>query len=196
MFGHGHFDDAIKEIERRNLESDDGNDVRLITLEIGGNDLLDIYFDLVLGGACPNLKTSLEKDAECIQPLANALEEYRPHLRQALDALRESAPDATIVLLTLYNPFSGRIPIFAELGDFSLEGKEGTPVEEGLNDIIREEAQARDVILVDLYPLFQDRAQQLVSADLIHPNDAGYALIAGVIIEALADAGVPLAGAE
>jgi len=196
MFDHGHFDDAIEEIERRSLDGDDGNDVRLITLEIGGNDLLDLYFDLVLGGTCPNVKTSLERDAECIQPLTNALDGYRPRLRQALDGLHEAAPSATIVLLTLYNPFSGRIPIFTELGDFSLEGEEGTPVDEGLNDIIRQEADGRDVLLVDLYPLFQDKAQTLVSDDLIHPNDAGHALIAGVIIEALADAGFPLAGAE
>src|SRR2546427_10303738 len=44
LLEHGPLDRALAEISRRKADDIKGNEVSLITLEIGGNDLLDIYF--------------------------------------------------------------------------------------------------------------------------------------------------------
>jgi len=122
MFDHGHFDDAIEEIERRSLDGDDGNDVRLITLEIGGNDLLDIYFDLVVPGDCPSVIEALQREV-CVNALNDALAGYRVNLAETLRRLIEAAPGTPIFLMTLYNPFSGLIDTYAALGEPRWKGR-------------------------------------------------------------------------
>lgn len=183
LLDHGHLDEAIAQIQERNGDDDQANDVKLVTLEIGGNDLLRIYFSLVITGTCPDLETSLQQ-AECVDALASALQNYEPNLRTALDRLQEADPSVPIVLLTLYNPFSGS-GTNAEIGELALEGLPDTPFPEGLNDIIRAQAGKREVILADVYPLFEGRAPELISGDLIHPNDQGYRVIADAVLGAL-----------
>lgn len=183
LLDHGHLDQAIAEIQERNGDGDQDNDVRLVTLEIGGNDLLSLYFSLVQTGMCPNLETTLGK-AECVDPLKSALRSFEPNLGTALDRLQQADPSLPIVLLTLYNPFSD-LGTTGEVGELALEGQPDTPVPEGLNDIIRALAGERGVILVDVYPLFEGRAHELISGDLIHPNDQGYQVMADAVLGAL-----------
>ncbi len=142
LFQHGHFNEAIATIKERNGDAGDANGVRLVTLEIGGNDLLQIYFSLVQTGTCPDVATSLDKP-QCVDALRSAFDGFRPNLTKALDGLREADPSLPVLLLTLYNPFQ-HFPGVGELGELSLEGKPGTPFAEGLNDIIREVAAGRD----------------------------------------------------
>ncbi len=182
----GKLDQAVQEITQRKADSNPNNKVRLVTLEIGGNDLLSIYFGLVQTGDCPDVATSLQK-ARCVDALRSALDGFRPNLTAALDRLRQGDPSLRIMLLTLYNPF-GYVPGLAELGDLSLEGKPNTPFPEGLNGVIRDVARGRDdVTVVDIYPLFQGRTPGLIFLDRIHPNDAGYKVMADAVIGALAD---------
>ncbi len=183
LLDHGHLDEAIAEIEERNSDEDATNDVELVTLEIGGNDLLRLYFSLVVTGTCPDLESAIEK-AECVDALASALEEYEPNLVTALDRLREAEPSLTIALLTLYNPFSG-FGGPGEVGDLGLDGLPDTPFPDGLNDIVRRQAQQRELILVDVFPLFDGRAGELIAGDLIHPNDQGHQVMADAVIDAL-----------
>ncbi len=185
LLDHGHLDEAIAEIEERNGDDDETNDVGLVTLEIGGNDLLRLYFSLVVAGTCPDLETAVAK-AECLDPLASALEAYEPNLVTALERLREADPSLQIVLLTLYNPFSG-FGGAGEIGDLALDGLPDTPFPDGLNDIVRRQAQQRELILVDVFPLFEGRAGELIAGDLIHPNDQGYQVMADAVIGALND---------
>ena len=183
---HGHLDDAIALISERKADDDATNDVRLVTLEIGGNDLLSLFFDLVLPGTCPNLEESLRRD-ECVGALEQTLARFRPNLAEALDMLEEADPDLRVVLLTLYSPFSGDNPLatpaLEQLAELALEGLPDTPFPEGLNDIIREEAASRDVTLVDLWPLFEGKAGEYIANDFIHPNDEGYRVMADAVIE-------------
>src|SRR3972149_9790532 len=60
LIGHGHLDTAVNEMKQRRGDDDPDNDVKLVTLEIGGNDLLNIFFDLVLPGTCPSTKEALD----------------------------------------------------------------------------------------------------------------------------------------
>lgn len=187
LLDHGHLEQAIAEIQARNGDDDPDNDVRLVTLEIGGNDLLDLFFELILSGTCPSLQVSLEKP-ECVDALDTTLREYGPNLESALSRLQEADPDVPIVLITLYNLFSGSVvPVFAELAELSMEGIPDTSFPEGMNDIMRAQVEGSDVILVDIYPLFEGRAPELIASDFIHPNDEGYRVIAEAIIDALGD---------
>jgi len=184
LLSHGHLDQAIAEIVQRKGDNDPNNDVKLVTLEIGGNDLLNLYFRLVIPGTCPTVQESLQKP-ECWGALRSTLDAYKPNLKKTLDRLREADPNLRLVLMTLCNPFSGGIQVFDELGQLGLEGLPDTPFPQGLNDFIRAQAQESGVILVDWYPLFQGKALQYISGDLIHPNDEGYRMMADAVIAAL-----------
>ncbi len=183
LLDHGHLDRAVAEIEQRNGNGDASDDVKLVTLEIGGNDLLRLYFSLVRTGVCPDVATSLSK-AECSDALASAFHNFEPNLAIALDRLHDADSSLGVILLTLYNPFS-HLGALGELGDLSLEGRPGTPFPEGLNDLIRAASERNDVVLADVYPRFQGNTQGLISSDFIHPNDAGYRAIADAVVEAI-----------
>jgi len=190
LFG-GPLTEGLRQIERRATDAEPGNEVAAITLEIGGNDLLDIYFDLVIPGDCPSVIEALQRET-CVTALEGALVIYRSNLAETLDRLIEAAPETPIFLMTLYNPFSGDGTTIDEIGVMALEGKEGTPFPEGMNDIIREVSAEAGVILVEWYELFLGKQSQYIASDLIHPNDVGHAVMAEAVIEAMALAGLPV----
>ncbi len=177
LMDHGHLDEAIEAISERN-----GN-VALVTLEIGGNDLLGIYFGSVLTGVCPDVAAILNQP-ECTEPLAAALAEFDANLGETLDLLLEANPSLKILLLTLYNPFPEFLPV-RSIAALSLEGLADSQFTEGLNDIIRDHAAQRDIQVVELYEPFENRASELISGDFIHPNDAGYRVMADAVIATL-----------
>jgi lysophospholipase L1-like esterase len=184
LIGHGHLEQAAREIESRREDDDPDNDVKLVTLEIGGNDLLDIYFSRVMTGACPALEGSLA-EPECVGALRDALDGFSANLATAIEALQDADADADVqvIVMTLYDPFSGGLQTISELADLALEGKKGTPFPEGMNDIIREEAAKSGVTLVDWYPLFEGKAGEYISFDYIHPNDEGYRVMAEAVLD-------------
>jgi Lysophospholipase L1 and related esterases len=181
---------AVSEIQARQTDGIPGNETAAITLEIGGNDLLNLYTSLVLPGTCPSVPESLQRP-QCVDGLRNALDHYTTNLEQILDALKAADPNLPIFLETLYNPFSGGANNLDQIGALTLEGQAGTVFPDGLNDIIRQVGQAKGVTVVDWYPIFLPRAAQYISQDLIHPNDAGYQLMAQAILDAMAQAGLP-----
>ncbi len=189
LLDHGHLDDAIATIEQLNGDSDADNDVRLVTLEIGGNDLLRLYSSFVITGVCPDVDTLLTTP-DCVDALTTVLTNFEPNFAATLDSIEAADPSLELVVLTLYDPFSGRLPVPSAISQAALEGMEGSPFPEGLNTIIRRLADGRNVTLVDLYPLFQGRSNELISIDFIHPNDAGYAVMAEAVIAVIA-AGAP-----
>ena len=181
---HGHLDEAIGEISRRNGDSDPGNDVVLVTLEIGGNDLLDLFFDYVVPGTCPTIGESLARP-ECVDILRRTMDNFAPNLERIMERLLEADADLNLVLMTLYNPFSAKIEVFDPFGVLSLEGLPDTPFPEGINDTIRAQARASGVKLADVYPEFVGKGPEYISQDIIHPNDTGYRVMADVVIAAM-----------
>lgn len=182
LFVHGHLEAATTEIRYRNGDDDPGNDVRLVTLEIGGNDLLRLYYGLVVRGVCPTVKESLAKP-QCVDALTVTLELFEANLRAALGQLLEADPELNLLVMTIYNPFSGGFEDVDRLAVLALEG-DVAPFEEGLNDIIRRVAAERGVTLVDWYPLFVGKANEYIYSDLIHPNDEGYRVMADAVLAA------------
>ncbi len=185
LMDHGHLDAAIETIEEQTDDGFEGDEVALVTLEIGGNDLLGLYFGVVLSGVCPDVTAVLSKP-ECTEPLGTALAEFDANLSETLDQLLETDPSLKLLLMTLYNPFPGFLPV-RPIAALALEGIADSQFTEGLNDIIREHAAQRDIVVVELYEPFQDRAGELISGDFIHPNDAGYRVMAEAVIAALED---------
>jgi lysophospholipase L1-like esterase len=191
LYPGGPLDQGLELVEL--LANDDilGNEIGVITLEIGGNDLLDIYFDLVIPGECPSVVESLQREV-CVSALDNALADYRVNLGTALRRLIAAAPEAPIFLMTLYNPFSGDTGPLDEIGALALEGAADTPFPEGLNDIIREVGEEYDVHLVEWYEPFLGKKYEYIAQDIIHPNDVGHRVMADEVIAAMAQAGLPV----
>ncbi|MEO8456358.1 MAG: GDSL-type esterase/lipase family protein [Chloroflexota bacterium] len=182
-------DSATTEMESRLNDGIPGNETAGISLEIGGNDLLNLYDSLVVSGLCPSVPEALQKQ-ECVDGLKGALDNYKPHLETILDRLRAADPNVPIFVSTLYNPFSGGSVNLDGIGVLALEGQDGTPFPEGLNDIIREVTAAKGDILVEWYPLFIGGVNTLISRDLIHPNDIGHSLMAQALLDAMHAHGV------
>ena len=187
----GELDQGLSEISSRANDGVPGNEVGVITLEIGGNDLLNLYSSLVLTGLCPSVVEALQRP-QCVDGLQNALDAFKPNLEHTLDELTAAAPGVPIFLATLYNPFSGGSQTLDEIGALALEGQQDTPFPDGLNDIIRAVgAEYPDVHLVEWYDLFLQKQSKYISQDLIHPNDTGQQVMANAMISAMTDAGLP-----
>ncbi len=189
----GRLEQAAGEIQRRPDDSIPGNEVRVVTLEIGGNDLLNLYSAYVLTGTCPSITEALQRP-QCVQALRDALSKFGPNLHEAIARIQAADPALPVFLMTLYNPFSGGSSILDQLGELSLEGQPDSPFPEGLNDVIRQQAAATGVHLVEVYPLFKGKAYEYISQDLIHPNDKGYRVMADAVLAAMTQAGLQTTG--
>lgn len=189
LLSRGFLDAATALIQQRNGDDDPNNDAKLVTLEIGGQALLDLFDRLILSGICPSVEESLAKP-ECVEPLRETLDRFGANLAVALGRLKEADRDVHIVVMTLYNPISGGIGFpgtqaIAQLAEMALEGLPDTPFPQGLNDTIRSETERRGFILVDWYELFEGKAGEYIAFDFIHPNDAGHEVMAEAILKAV-----------
>jgi lysophospholipase L1-like esterase len=173
------------------LITDDTTDTRVVTISLGGDDLLDLINEPsdpcvidILSSTCQGL-------------IAGALTTVGANMAQILGALHAALAadpgDEKVFVLTLYNPFGGPGNPFAayELPvDLALQGSDLTvdcvanrsdPTKIGLNDVLVCTALFFGDIPVQTYALFDDNGLTLTHIGEgfnIHPNDEGYALIA------------------
>jgi lysophospholipase L1-like esterase len=183
LIEHGHLTEAIHEIRARNFDESPDNDVDVVTLDIGGNDLLGLFQSLVMPGTCPDVETSMA-NAECLNALQGALDGLSENFDQALDELEQADPGLLVLTADLYNPFSDSGLSFEELAELALEGRDGSPFEEGLNDVVRSIAGEHGVAVADWYGSFQGNSAEFIAPDRIHANDAGYRAITDALIAA------------
>lgn len=163
------------------------SDVTVVTISIGGNDLLDLINEAT--DPCVIDVTS----ATCRQQIAVAFAGVATNLPQILWALQAAlaADPGTekVFVMTLYNPFGGTGHPLEGAIDGGLLGADmavdcpanATPANIGLNDIVACTAMAFGDTVVETYTLFGDRAlllTHIAEGFNIHPNDDGYALIA------------------
>ncbi len=172
----GQMDEALAAIASRTDDRVDGNEVAVITIDIGANDFIPLVF-----GDSPCLPNPLAE--ACTQAATSALDTFRSNFADIMRRLRAAAgPEAEIVALGLYNPLSGSGGSFDAIGDAAV----------GLfNRTVAEFAAESDVraVFADVFPQFQDRGSALthvaeVPPD-VHPNDAGHYVMARVVVEAL-----------
>lgn len=160
----GQLENAVREA-RRSVETP------VVTVSAGGNDLLALADP---GSPClSDLQTE-----PCVALLGETLSALQSNLDSVLQALSEAAPEATIVVVDLYNPFSGTGDIRELIADAGVQR---------INGVIAAVASNpdRNVELASVFQLFQGRGNQWISDDRIHPNDDGHAVIAEVVLAAL-----------
>jgi lysophospholipase L1-like esterase len=150
--------------------------VGVITITIGGN---DVYAPLLR--ACPAGADSVG----CTEAVVERLEVTEDGLEEILTALRGAAgPEAEIAVMTYYNPLPACVRSgLAPLADLVLEGGDG--VTRGLNDILREQAEAADAVVVETGPLLGPD-DFVGGTDCLHPSTSGHEVIGDAFAEALA----------
>lgn len=159
----GQVSNAVREIEQ--------NEVPVITIDIGGNDLLDLAN---LDSPC---LTDLQAEP-CLAEVGETLNALQTNLREVLEELRDANPTASIVVVDLYNPFSGTGDIRELIADAGVQQ---------INGVIGATASDPDlnVELASVFQHFQGRGNQWISEDGIHPNDEGHAVMAEAVLAAL-----------
>lgn len=166
----GQLDNAVAVIgSREDTESAD-DDVEIITLDIGGNDLLS----LVSAGSPCLQSASVEP---CRAAFGGVLSAIQTNLTETLTRLREAAPEAILVVVDLYNPYSGTGDLreaIAELGVGQANGVIGAVTAN----------PDFGVRTASIFQLFSGRGGQWIAPDGIHPNDSGHAVIAEAVVAA------------
>jgi lysophospholipase L1-like esterase len=151
------------------------NDTAYVTIDIGANDLLGH-----LGSTdCSDSITSLA----CAERLADSFTAYEQNLPVIFGALRDAAPDARIVFMRAYNPFS-----------FGFDGvqfeRDSTTILDDFNDVAAGIAPSYDILVADAFtPMLGTTGVTTRMFDDppdIHPVAIGYDVLAVSIMDALA----------
>lgn len=145
----------------------------VITVAIGGNDLLD------LADADSPCLNDVQTEP-CLAELGQTLTTLQTNLGAVLSALRAASAEANIVVVDLYNPFSGTGDIRELLADAGVQRINGVIGAAASDPELRAD-------LASVFQFFQGRGKQWIASDGIHPNDDGHAVIAEVVLAALGD---------
>jgi lysophospholipase L1-like esterase len=172
---------ALADLEARNSDWWLFDDIKVVTVDIGGNDLL-ATIPYCMGGPTP----------ECFAAHDAAFATISTNLDYTLDELREAAgPFTKIIVMTYYNGFVAQgcpYGALSWLAELALEGNPalGRPV--GANDIIREVAAAHHAKVAELVPggVFPALlGPSNILPDCVHANASGYQIIADAFADAL-----------
>jgi lysophospholipase L1-like esterase len=160
--------------------------VDVVTLQVGGNDVLDL---LNPGQPCAGDRIATDT---CLAVAQRTLGEVTaPNLAVIVDALvRTASPGTQLVVLTYPNPFAlGTGGVLEQRTELVLRGLNALLV--ATVDRAQPAAAERRVTLtvVDVSPLFTGRVAALThildTPPDIHPTDAGHAVIAEAVLRRL-----------
>ena len=127
----------------------------VISVSIGGNDFLQTIRSV--------------PDGEDESALNLRMEILKRTYQETYKLLRDLNPDATIILLGLYNPYPNG-------HEFTELGAKYAPL---FNGFIEEYAEDEKTLVIDPYAAFQGNESEWthITKDDIHPNDRGYSEI-------------------
>lgn len=163
----------VPDLTARNQDDNPRNDVEVVALTVGGNDVNSPILNACLGGF----------DANCITTINTQLALYGDRLDIILGTLRGAAGPDTVIVITTYDNGLASCGLgtgAAALGAIALEGLPGV-VPSGLNDVIRTVAAAHDVRVADVYGLLDSG---MWVGDCLHMNGAGHAVVADQVVQA------------
>ncbi len=196
--------------------NDPRSDVRIVTLDIGGNDLLNLLWE---GQPCYPPAVSDPRLAPCGTAVAAAVSSfparYAVILSKLESALRKNPGHERTFVMTYYNPFSVPDAVvnsfpepeaqkwrgFEAAVATALVGSDGglSPcpsqssglvgdAKMGMNDAINCIGRGYGATVVDVYPTFQEHGLDYTGIGSFdpHPNALGYDKIAGVFKDAAA----------
>jgi len=163
---------------QRNHDANPVNDVEVITLHVGGNDVAGPIQAACIGGPTD----------QCVAVFIAEMTALQADLAEVVGILRAAAPDTTIVLGTYDNPVPfcalAGIPGAIQLGEFVLEGIPGTGIP-GVNDIVRGVAAAFGAEVAEVFGDLGSVGDWVGGADCLHPADSGYDEVTDAFEEAL-----------
>jgi lysophospholipase L1-like esterase len=174
-------DRAVALVAERNGDASSRNDVEVISLTVGGNDLF--------APAVAACVQSPRPDQTCAPALAATSSGFASRYDEILGELRAVAgDDVAILTTTYYNPLpfcslGAANPAGATaLGNWILEG--GTlpglgTLEAGFNDVIRAVSAEHGAVVVDTFGSV-GAGDFVGGEDCVHPNASGHAKIADV----------------
>lgn len=157
-------DKAVAEIAAR-------GGAEIISIDIGANDLLALA-----GNSSPCLDDP--GGTPCQGALQTTLSTLQRNLTETLRRLREAAPEAKIFVLDLYNPYSGSGNSREQIASIGVQQ---------INGVITASAGDPEVsaTFVSIHDVFEGRAKQWIASDEIHPNNAGYRVLAEGLLAAI-----------
>lgn len=176
-------DQAVALLTTRNQDRSPRNDVEVVTVSVGGNDLFG-----------PAVQACVLSTEACVATLDATFAGFADRYDRILRTLRETAGPGTVLLTnTYYNPLpycylgAGDPAGARRVGDAILEGGDvapGVTVPVGFNDRLREVAARHDVTVVDAFGLLD--ADDLVGGDdCVHPDGSGHRTLARAFVAAL-----------
>jgi lysophospholipase L1-like esterase len=170
--------EATRILRERNGNKNPRDNVEVVTVHIGGNDVTNPIIAACVLGLSQN----------CLNTIASEFAALRTDLTAALSALREAAgPDARIVIGTYDNPIRtcvlGNIPGAADLANLVLEGAPPA-IPEGLNDVIGSVAANFGIEVADSFGRLGPE-DWVGGQDCLHPDDSGYTEVAQAFFEVL-----------
>jgi lysophospholipase L1-like esterase len=140
----------------------------LVILTVGGNDIMKVVRDHF-----SNLQIS-----DFLSEETN----YKSHLTQIMDAITKVNPNASIVLVGLYNPFSKWFSDIKEMDEIITEWNQIAQL------VI---ANYPNAYFVSIQDVFSNSSENLLYTDNFHPNDKGYELIAQRLNQTMGDRVIP-----
>lgn len=162
---------AVALLDSRNGDANPHNDVEVVLMSVGGNDV-----------SGPVLAACLEGLSQgCLGVIKGRLAHVEANLDEILARLTGAAGETEIVITGYDNAIAhcplGDIPGAAELGALVLEGHPALGMA-GLNTVIEDSASRYGVDVAETFGLLG--AGDWVG-DCLHPNDSGYAKIAAQV---------------
>ncbi|MCM3341247.1 GDSL-type esterase/lipase family protein [Paenibacillus sp. MER TA 81-3] len=137
----------------------------IVLLTIGGNDLFQSARSEQFGDQSLNQDTLLAKADQGVG-----------HLKKVFAGIRKWNPDALIVYVGLYNPFT----------DLEEMREIGNNVVQKWNDAAFQMINKdKNMIMVPTFDLFQQNIGMYLSSDHFHPNGDGYQAIAERIVQSI-----------
>jgi lysophospholipase L1-like esterase len=145
-------------------------------------EVVDRALELELVNLLPLLQGDFSPELEA--GLQRGVRVFESEFREVLSWLEVHAPEAVVVVNTVYNPLPH------EFLGLSLEiSKKADELVRDLNNIILSESVAKGHLVADVYAAFADESDNvmnmfldtstlLLSFDIIHPNSIGHRLIA------------------
>lgn len=159
-------------IEARNGDANPRNDVEVIYLSAGGNDVSGAVIQACI----------VEPSEQCQAVVQERLTHVGANMDIILGALRSAAgPETPIVLVTYDNP----IP-YCDLGGFPGAGELGGLLLAQLDAVYRGVAQDYDVDVATTLGALGE-GDWVGGADCLHPTDSGHAKVAAIAAAAATD---------
>jgi lysophospholipase L1-like esterase len=170
---------ALPMLEARNHDANPRNDVEVVTLHVGGNDVSRPIQEACLAGFGP----------ECVGTILTEMATYEADLRVVVSQLRAAAGEDTPIVLGTYDnpvPFCALAPIpgAIELGAIVLEGFDPLGID-GVHDILRDVAADYDAEVAEVFGQITSPGDWVGGEDCLHPTGSGHDIVTGAFEDAL-----------